>query len=78
MSEDCIEKRYERAFEQTVSLQPVFPEAAKREMARMVEVMARAEENINYRLNTNQNFGQKGGFIAEEVHAETFNLDAVL
>lgn len=78
MSGDSIEKRYERAFEQTVSLQPVFPEAAKREMARMVEVMARAEENINYRLNTNQNFGQKGGFIAEEVHAETFNLDAVL
>lgn len=75
---DSIEKKYEKAFEQLASIQPIFPENAKRQMAQMVEIIARANENIQYRLNTNQHFGQKAGFIAEEFLAETFNLDACL
>lgn len=78
MSEQSIEKKYEKAFEQAASLHPVFPNAAREQMAQMVEVIARGNENINNILSTNQSTAIKGGFIAEEFHAETFNLDAVL
>lgn len=78
MSKQSIEKRYEKAFEQVASLHPVFPNTAREQMAHMVEVIARGNENINNILSTNQSSVIKGGFIAEEFHAETFNLDAVL
>ena len=41
MSEQSIEKKYEKAFEQAASLHPVFPNAAREQMAQMVEVIAR-------------------------------------
>lgn len=84
MTKESVEKKYEIAFEQAAALQPIFPEAAKREMAQMVEVIARGNENINAILSRNPHPVQstdiaiKGGFIAEEFHAETFNMDAVL
>lgn len=75
---DSIEQKYEKAFEQVASIQPIFPENAKRQMAEMVEIIARSNKNIQQRLNTNQHFGQKAGFVAEEFIAETYNLDASL
>ena len=78
MDEESIESKYDRAFEQSAALNPIFPAAAKAEMAQMVEISARANEHINEILSTNQNVNVKGGFIAEEVQAETFNLDATL
>ncbi len=56
----------------------MFPSAAREQMAQMVETIARADENIAGRLATNQKIDVKGGFIAEEFHAETYNLDAIL
>ncbi|MBD5416539.1 MAG: hypothetical protein HDR50_02470 [Desulfovibrio sp.] len=77
MTKESLEKKYEIAFEQAAALQPIFPEAAKREMAQMVEVIARGNENIRSELQTNRRIEQKGGYIAEEFHAETFNLDSI-
>lgn len=73
-----IEEKYEKAFEQVASVHPIFPEQAKRQMAEMVEIIARGNANIQFRLSKNQHFGQRGGFIAEEYFAETYNLDAAL
>lgn len=78
MDEQSIEKKYEKAFVQAASLHPVFPNAAREQMAQMVEVITRGNDNINNILSTQQSPAIKGGFIAEEVHAETFNLDATL
>lgn len=75
---ETVEKKYEKAFEQLASIQPIFPEQAKRQMAEMVEIIAKSNEHIQYRLNTNQDFSRKGGFIIEEATAETYNLDAAL
>ena len=75
---DMIDRKYERAFEQAASVHPIFATAAKEQMAQMVEVIARGNEHINKILATNQSSQVKGGFIAEEFHAETFNLDSVL
>lgn len=78
MSDNSIERKYEKAFEQAGYLQPGFASNARQEMARMVEVIAKGNKNIDTILSTNQNIPVKGGFIAEEFHAETFNLDAIL
>ena len=78
MYDDSVEKKYEKAFEQVGYLQPGFAANAKREMAQMVEVIAKGNKNIYAELATGRGVFQKGGFIAEEFHAETFNLDAVL
>ena len=82
MREESIERRYERAFEQVSALNPVFPSAAREQMAQMVETIARANENIDKIIghagSTPADFAKKGGFIAEEFHTETFNLDAEL
>ena len=78
MDEQSIEKKYEKAFVQAASLHPVFPNAAREQMAQMVEVITRGNDNINNILSTQQSPAIKGGFIADEVHAETFNLDATL
>ncbi|MDL2216202.1 hypothetical protein LJB81_00545 [Desulfovibrio sp. OttesenSCG-928-M14] len=78
MGKQSIEGKYEKAFEQAASLHPIFPNAAREQMAQMVEVIAKGNENIYAELATGRDMYQKGGFIAEEFHAETFNLDAVL
>jgi hypothetical protein len=78
MAEESIERKYEKAFEQAASLHPVFPSSARQQMARMVEASLTGNAHIDKILSTNQSVEIKGGFIAEEVHAETFNLDAAL
>lgn len=73
-----IEKKFEKAFSQLGETNPVFPMQAKRQMADMVEQIARANENILKRASTDHDIPHKAGFIAEEFHAETHNLDAIL
>lgn len=72
------EEEVEKIFEQTVSTAPVFSHAAKQQMAKMIEATLRSRAHIQCRLDTSQLPSQKGGFIAEEFHAESFNLDAIL
>ncbi len=78
MSEERIERRYERAFEQASALNPVFPAAAREQMAQMVETIARSQQQISDIISTNQSVPIKAGFAAETAHAEIFNLDAAL
>ena len=67
-----------KIFKQIVSTTPVFSHAAKQQMAKMIEATLRSRTHIQCRLDTSQLPSQKGGFIAEEFHAESFNLDAIL
>lgn len=78
MNEDRVERRFEKAFEQISSINPVFPASAREQMAQMVETRARMDTNIDKILNYGTDPASKGGFIAEEVHAGIFNLDAEL
>lgn len=75
---ESFEKKFEKAFSTASGANIVFPYVAKQQMGKMVEVIAKGNENIMKRLATNQKSGVKGGFVAEEFHAETFNLDAIL
>ena len=47
MYDDSIERKYEKAFKQAGYLLPGFATNARHEMAQMVEVIARSNENIN-------------------------------
>lgn len=76
--EEPIEVRFEKAFRQSVGGNIVFPYLAKQEMAKMVDAIARSDKNIAAILRTGQSAPIKGGFIAEEAHTATFNLDAIL
>jgi hypothetical protein len=74
-----IERAYEKAFSQVGEIQPVFSIAAKVEMAKMVEQIARTDAILSQQIvNTKQNINIKGGFAAEEVLVESRNLDAIL
>lgn len=72
-----IEKKFERAFTKASGVNPVFPFLAKNEMSQMVETICRTHKKIQIRLETNQSPAIKGGFVAEEHHAGTFNLDSI-
>jgi hypothetical protein len=77
-SDDSIERKYERAFAQLGETNAVFPAQAKDEMARMIEQIVRTDEHLANIVSTGQTDAIRGGFAAEEVHAESFNLDAIL
>lgn len=73
-----VEEQYEKSFHQATGANPVFPYFAKQQMGKMVEIIAKGNENIAQRIATNQTIAQKAGFTAEEYIAETFNLEATL
>lgn len=75
---ETIEKKYEKAFEQLASIQPIFPEQAKRQMAEMVEEIFITNKHIDSEICNGRLCGQSAGFIAEDVAKETYNLDAIL
>jgi hypothetical protein len=76
--DDSIERKYERAFAQLGEVSPVFPAEAKDEMARMIEQIVRTDEHLADIASMDQTAAVRGGFAAEEAHAESFNLDAIL
>lgn len=77
-----IETKFEKAFQQASGANPVFPFAAKQQMAKMVEEIATTNNILtnpdNGILNTRQEYFIKGGNAAEEYHASSYNLDAIL
>lgn len=77
-TEEKIEKKYEKYFSQLGETNPVFTLQAKTEMANMVEQIARTNTNLEAISGTNQTTAVKAGFGAEELHAESYNLDAIL
>lgn len=78
MEKETLESQYAKVFEQSSATHPIFPLAARYQMAQLVEAIARSKSNITQILSTSQTVPVKGGFLAEEFHAETFNLDAIL
>lgn len=73
-----IEKKYEEIFLRQTTISPVFTHMAKQQMAELMEVMLRSRQHMEQLLATGQNAAIKGGYLAEEWHAGTFNMDAVL
>lgn len=76
--EKPIERKFEEALNLASSTAPIFTHNAKQEMGKMLDAILRSNKHVQTRLSTNQSPQIKGGFIAEEFHAETFNLDAIL
>lgn len=75
---DPIEVKFEKAFSQLGDTNPIFPFNAKMEMKQMVDEIVRRDKNIMNAAATKQGLGIKSGFVAEELHAESHNLDAIL
>ncbi|WP_027188744.1 hypothetical protein [Desulfovibrio cuneatus] len=77
-TDEALEKQYERVFAQATGGNPVFPLFAKEQMAKMVEEILTTNNAAGPVLSTNQSYFIKGGNMAEEFHAHSFNLDAIL
>ena len=73
-----IEVEFERRLANASGISPVFPHAAKEQMRAMIEQIARTDAHLVEIRSTKQEIPYKAGFAAEEWHAETFNLDAIL
>lgn len=73
-----IERKYEKSFSQLGEINPIFPYMAKKQMSDMVEQIAKSNEVYEKISSTNQNNAVKAGFVAEEWHTQTHNLDATL
>jgi hypothetical protein len=56
----------------------VFPAEAQRQLGDMVEQIARSDRNLQGIIGTEQSVPIKAGFAAEEVHAHSFNMQAML
>jgi len=67
-----------KAAEQAAGGHYYFPYQAKKQMGEMVEAIFKADQNYSKILSGWQKPAIKGGFMAEEFHAETFTLDAIL
>lgn len=78
MSEKTIEKEYEAALAGAIPVNPAFPYHAKVEMAALVEEEMRANANILTFLKHETTAARRGGFIAEEFHSTTYNMDAIV
>lgn len=72
------EEELDKAINQAGYLQPCFAENARRQMVEISEVILRTENNIDAILSRGNEIPQKAGFIAEEIHAGTYNANAVL
>ncbi|OYV33061.1 MAG: hypothetical protein B7Z80_25125 [Rhodospirillales bacterium 20-64-7] len=78
MSEKIIEREYEAAFANVASTSPVFPYRAKLEMLELVEEKIRSNSNVSIFSQWDNDPAQLGGFIAEEWHSTTYNMDAIV
>ena len=93
MSKDLLEEdidlKYEKAFKQLGETNPIFPHFAKKQMGDLVEQIAKSNKIYEqssqivekFKLDPkkyNQTLASQGGFVAEEFHAQTHNMDAIL
>lgn len=69
---------YESALQQLGAVNAVFPEDAKSQMTEMLDQISRSDTNIRDIIGSGQSVPVKAGFVAEEMHAETFNLESIL
>lgn len=76
--EASIERIYEKAINVGIGGNSVFPHQAKQQMAAMIEEAARANEKMATFVKWENRPEQLGGFLAEEFHATTFNMDNIL
>lgn len=75
---DEVGREYERRIANVSGGNPVFSYVAKEQMRAMGEQIMRSGVSTTRISGSGQSIGVKAGFIAEEFHAETFNLDAIL
>lgn len=73
-----IEEQYEEAFRTAAAVNPVFSHSAKQQMMQMIEEIARSDENMKTFMTWETDPSRKGGFLAEEWHTHTINLDSIL
>lgn len=78
MSEKKMEERFDDFFSGAIAANPVFPYQAKVQMAKLIEETLRSDGNITKILERGGISASRGGFIAEEHAATTFNMDAIL
>jgi hypothetical protein len=76
LENDSLEKKFERAFSMASATSPVFSHEAKQQMGKMVETIVRANRNMS--THPGLTAANRGGFLAEEYHVESFNLDSIL
>ena len=55
-----------------------WPESSRQQMMAMVENIAKSNEHIQKIIGYGSPIPSKAGFVAEEMHAETFNLESIL
>ena len=67
-----------RVLSSLVAANAAWPKSAQDQMLKMVDEIASRNRYIKQMVGTNQSIPIKAGFISEEIHAETFNLNAVL
>lgn len=65
-------------FATLISANAAWPESARQQMTAMIDQIVATDKNILSRISTGQSTAAKAGFVAEELHAETHNLDAIL
>jgi len=73
-----LDGELERRLANATGVNPVFPHVAKEQMRAMIEQIVRTDANLVKICSTGQKLEIKAGFVAEEWHAETFNLDSIL
>jgi len=74
-------KKSEHGFygaEKTAEICQLWPRSAQEQMNKIVEQCVESDRIFGNIQSTDQNIAVKAGFIAEEWHTETFNLDAIL
>ena len=76
LDKEPLEKKFEKAFSMASATSSVFSHEAKQQMGKMVEAIMRGNKNMQ--THPGLNAANRGGFIAEEFHVETFNLDSIL
>ena len=77
-NQESLKDKTAKAASQAAAGHIIFPYQAKKQMGEMMKAIFKADNNYKRILSWDKTAAQKGGSIAEEFHAETFNLDAIL
>ncbi|OUI78053.1 hypothetical protein HK18_10940 [Commensalibacter intestini] len=75
---DELKYKIEQNLSNIIGTHPIYSHMAQEQMKSIINEVVKANNNISEIFKKSQNVDIKGGFIAEEFHAETFNLDAIL
>ena len=83
MDADIKDERTEHAIDNSVMeritvANQYWPKSASQQMLKMVDQIAQSNNRIQNIIGTGQSIPIKGGFVAEQMHAETHNLQMIL